>query len=447
MRSFSIGVENEDDEWEARLKQTGAAGRLVIYELGEEPRDDILLRGGSGRRIVVTAVNESGRADRAGVKAGDTLVSINGKKDFIESSADVVHASLKAPVLLVFMGFVGKLQAEVRLNYAETVAGMSLQDNVLASRRSDVRLYEEVVFQPSANAPLFLTTEVQAQQTPSNNVAGMPRPVVVPDTDDAQLQSEPSGDMAEMIGEMIGTGVASSSSEAYNHAEPLAETGPATEAAAAAIYEVHVADARYLVRNALNRMRAPSSQAFDGVESSPFPYTTDVLTADGARTRPSPGQFAKAAVMIPFSASTGSFPTPGLISQHVRCPADVAEDARMEDITAQVIKEMVRTPRAGPSPFIGSSMPINAAHRMVRPNDPSGDSSSCGDDPGCLRGAPPTGDHGDMPVQPPTMDDFNTSPDVMYESQPAQRGDFAYPPDQFQMDASLEDGAALIPGM
>ena len=50
----------------------------------------------------------------AGVKAGDRLVSINGKKDFCGGSSDAVREMLVPPLMLVFTGFVGKLHAEVR---------------------------------------------------------------------------------------------------------------------------------------------------------------------------------------------------------------------------------------------------------------------------------------------------------------------------------------------
>lgn len=151
-------VEPEDEEWDARQQQTGAAGRLVIYEAGERPREDILLRGGGSRRIMVASVTEGGKAAQAGVKAGDVLVSLDGTKEFKGQSADAVHAGLRAPVMLVFMGFVGKLHAEVRLNYKQKICGLSSQHQVIYGRpESPVQVVDEVVFQPS-NATLFLAT-------------------------------------------------------------------------------------------------------------------------------------------------------------------------------------------------------------------------------------------------------------------------------------------------
>mmetsp|Transcript_55496 Transcript_55496/g.159559 ORF Transcript_55496/g.159559 Transcript_55496/m.159559 type:complete len:558 (-) Transcript_55496:120-1793(-) len=150
--------EPEDEEWDTRQKQTGAAGRLVVYDSGDIPSRDFLLRGGGTRRIMVTAVTEGGKAALSGVKAGDILVSINGSKEFSGKSADDVHASIRAPVMLVFMGFVGKLQAEVRLNYKQKSCGMASQHEVIyGCRDAPVQVMDEVVFQPT-NATLLLAT-------------------------------------------------------------------------------------------------------------------------------------------------------------------------------------------------------------------------------------------------------------------------------------------------
>eukprot|EP00438_Fugacium_kawagutii_P006906 Skav221030 [mRNA] locus=scaffold576:188113:195903:- [translate_table: standard] len=69
-----------DEEWNQRLRGTGAAGRLVAYDSGDRPQDDLHLRGGAGKRVVVSFVRRSSRAEQAGVKTGDMLVSINGRK-------------------------------------------------------------------------------------------------------------------------------------------------------------------------------------------------------------------------------------------------------------------------------------------------------------------------------------------------------------------------------
>jgi len=147
------GALTEEDEWTVRQRRTGASGRLVVYEEGDKPREDILLRGGFSQRIIVTTVTQGGKADQAGVKAGDVLVSMNGRKDFQASSADTIHSSLEAPVILVFMGFVGKLSAEVRLNYKEDVAGFSSNRQIVyPNPDARVHVVDEVFFNPSALA-------------------------------------------------------------------------------------------------------------------------------------------------------------------------------------------------------------------------------------------------------------------------------------------------------
>lgn len=155
-------MSQEEEEWLARQRLTGAIGRLVEYRLGDRPREDILgLRSGGNTRVMVTSVKDGGPAQRAGVTAGDELVSINGSKDFCNQPAEKIHESLRAPVTLIFVGFVGKLHAEVRLNRVEAVAGLSGRTSVVAGERGkQVQLCDEVVFK-AGNAPLFLTTKVR----------------------------------------------------------------------------------------------------------------------------------------------------------------------------------------------------------------------------------------------------------------------------------------------
>jgi len=142
----------EEDEWTIRQRQTGASGRLVIYDEGDKPQEDIHLRGGYGRRVIVTTVTQGSKAHQAGVKVGDVLVSIGGRKDFQASSADTIHSSLAAPVMLVFMGFVGKLQAEVKLNQKENVAGFSSKHQIVyPNPHAQVHVLDEVFFQPGSS--------------------------------------------------------------------------------------------------------------------------------------------------------------------------------------------------------------------------------------------------------------------------------------------------------
>jgi len=87
----------------------------VRYESYDRPRCDFQLRGGSGRRLEVVSVRPGGKADIAGVKGGDILASIDGHRGLEQRLPDNVMRSLNAPCSIVFLGFVGKLAAEVRM--------------------------------------------------------------------------------------------------------------------------------------------------------------------------------------------------------------------------------------------------------------------------------------------------------------------------------------------
>lgn len=153
-------VDEEEEEWEMRQRKSGTVGRLVVYNKGERPKEDIVLRGGGSRRhIVVAHIREGGQASRKGVRAGDRLVSIDGRKDFLGLPADAVRERLCAPTVLVFLGFVGKLQAEVRLTNADHICGVSARREVLrGSQEAPVTLCEEHVFNVGL-ASLFLTVK------------------------------------------------------------------------------------------------------------------------------------------------------------------------------------------------------------------------------------------------------------------------------------------------
>lgn len=164
---------NEEEEWFHRQKISGVIGRMVRYIEGDKPMEDILgFRCSRTGRIMITAIREDGRAARAGVNAGDELKSIDGWKGFRNCPAHVIHGSLRAPATLIFVGFVGKLQAEVRVKRpAEPSCGLPTGRDIvpaLGSARgkawSSVRLCDEVVFQPGSLSVFILTK----QETPRN---------------------------------------------------------------------------------------------------------------------------------------------------------------------------------------------------------------------------------------------------------------------------------------
>jgi len=162
--------EVEEEEWDQRQQKSGTVGRLVVYREGESPRDDIVLRGGGGRHIVVAGVREGGQAARVGARAGDRLVSIDGRKDFLGLPVDVVREQLEAPTVLVFLGFVGKLQAEVRLTATDHVCcGIpTRREAVRGSDMAPLRLCQEQIFDAGV-ASLFLVSGPPEEVTKGGN--------------------------------------------------------------------------------------------------------------------------------------------------------------------------------------------------------------------------------------------------------------------------------------
>jgi len=116
---------DEEQEWNARQRISGTCARLVSYSKDDTPFDDVLLRGGNGRPVVAALVRPCGLAAQAGVKAGDRLASVDGSKDMLRLPANVIQFHLRSPTVLVFMGFVGQLYAEVRLGTEPSMCGIT----------------------------------------------------------------------------------------------------------------------------------------------------------------------------------------------------------------------------------------------------------------------------------------------------------------------------------
>lgn len=160
--------DTEEEEWNQRQRQTGSIGRLVEYTLGDDPRHDILFRGGKDSPLVVANVVDGGCAQAAGVRVGDRLVSINGQKQFLGLSADELKESdlLKPPALFVFLGFVGKLQAEVRLANKDKPVGLPLNHAISSAiPSSPVQLCEERVIDTGV-ASLFIAVPKDGSKLP-----------------------------------------------------------------------------------------------------------------------------------------------------------------------------------------------------------------------------------------------------------------------------------------
>lgn len=135
----NVSRDAEEEAWQRRQEISGVVGRMVEYTpdlTGSiRPADDILaLRKTRSGRVVVEAVAEHGPAHRAGVEVGDQLVAIDGWRDFGSWPLDVLLNSLHSPTTLVFVGFVGLLHSEVRVErpkWKDEPPGLPLKADVL----------------------------------------------------------------------------------------------------------------------------------------------------------------------------------------------------------------------------------------------------------------------------------------------------------------------------
>eukprot|EP00405_Crypthecodinium_cohnii_P058497 CAMPEP_0206612164 /NCGR_PEP_ID=MMETSP0325_2-20121206/55792_1 /ASSEMBLY_ACC=CAM_ASM_000347 /TAXON_ID=2866 /ORGANISM="Crypthecodinium cohnii, Strain Seligo" /LENGTH=804 /DNA_ID=CAMNT_0054131735 /DNA_START=199 /DNA_END=2611 /DNA_ORIENTATION=+ len=135
--------------------------KLVLhYVEGENPMADLVrLGGGQGTDVLVEAVAENSKAERAGVKAGFALVALNGRTEFVQLPGWQVRLLLDAPITLGFDPEPVKPQSmkctEIRLTRAQDVLGIPPRVAVFGPRDQGV-LADEVTFNPGA-APLFIS--------------------------------------------------------------------------------------------------------------------------------------------------------------------------------------------------------------------------------------------------------------------------------------------------
>jgi len=165
----------EEEAWDARQRVTGAISRLVRYGEQDSPQEDILgLRCTRRGRVIVTHVRQYGIAWHANISAGDELVSIDGSKEFVGFPPHKIHASLHAPTVLVFVGFVGKLEAEVRVRRPpEPRCGLPPEAEVVEppcsklgeheespteNRAETIRIADTVIFTTQGCASVLLET-------------------------------------------------------------------------------------------------------------------------------------------------------------------------------------------------------------------------------------------------------------------------------------------------
>jgi len=151
-------LSQEQDNWDRRQQRAGAIARLVKYCCGQMPSTDITLAGGNGRPVHLVSVREKGVAARSGARIGDRLVSINGKKDFMDLPATTTQDRLKAPATLVVMGFVGRPDAEVRLRNTKEAWGIPNHQDTLRGDRLELRDVTVMNKNLALMTPLWLTT-------------------------------------------------------------------------------------------------------------------------------------------------------------------------------------------------------------------------------------------------------------------------------------------------
>lgn len=179
----SIGMrqvdEHEYQAWLARKRVTGVVSRQVQYLEGQRPGDDILhLYRSRQRRIVVSSLRQDGIACRSGVCPGDQLVSIDGKKDFEYRRVKEILDGLTGPVSLIFIGFCGKLQAEVLISHNRRLqCGVSDRTDICSVAKwldphrhaISTSLHDAVVFTINTASILMLTRMQESESDKAND--------------------------------------------------------------------------------------------------------------------------------------------------------------------------------------------------------------------------------------------------------------------------------------
>lgn len=97
----------------------------VRYEIGEHPLADIVsLTGGgsSGSRVFVRTLVPHSKAVQAGVRSGDELVAVSGRRDFQRLSAERLLESLPTPTLLVFSKDAARVKNQLHRSETENSA-------------------------------------------------------------------------------------------------------------------------------------------------------------------------------------------------------------------------------------------------------------------------------------------------------------------------------------
>lgn len=237
----------------------------------------------------MASVRRGGLADKAGIKSGDLLVSINGKKDFAGLSASEILQRMRGGVTLVFLGFIGKWHAEVRLNTKECPCGLQSEMPIALGRPdAPLQVYEEIVFQPTT-APLLLAVPPEPgscrpkltlpqgdmgevdEVDDSKDVASDATPEDVMDLARSQSTSSQSGWQSR-----ASEGEAASLATPRTHQVPSLERGQVHQASIspfAAVYELRNKEAKRLVEQI--KAETQSTLPFLTCESRPITYEAE----------------------------------------------------------------------------------------------------------------------------------------------------------------------------
>jgi len=231
------------------------------------------------------------------VKTGDTLVSINGRKDFVALRAEEVLRRICGPVTLVFLGFIGKWHAELRLSNQENCfCGLDSKVPIAMGRPdAPLQVIEEVVFKPSA-APLLLAVQPPAHPHMLDMIPGD-----LGDVADDEFEDETSeftrGEIASMILDFTpGSAGSVRAPRAYANATS-SDDGVATlttpravqAAGLAAVYELRGQEAKRLVQ----RVRVEAQAANQGpavplemAEADQLGHVSSIFAPLAARSAP-----------------------------------------------------------------------------------------------------------------------------------------------------------------
>jgi len=141
-------------------KPPGKVKVCIHYEEGDHPMAELIrLGGGQGADVLVEAVTPGSKAEKAGIRAGYALTSMNGRSEFMQLPGWQVRLLLEAPITLGFdpepVQPASMKCTEIRLTRAQETLGIPPRVAVCGPKDSGV-LAEEVVFMQNA-APIWLS--------------------------------------------------------------------------------------------------------------------------------------------------------------------------------------------------------------------------------------------------------------------------------------------------